>query len=172
MVTIRRKPMTKYVGPKRTRVAVDAKRRAAGQKAVARMRDWHDKHTTRCPVGSHDPSTRQGVPWEGHCAHSVACAYGRSSSGWNAIDGWYKTPAKYRHSGKKAKTAPRGAFQFWAGGSQGYGHVTLANGRGHCWGVDLPDSGRIGLVATDEVARRWGLRYLGWIWPDQVAGWQ
>ena len=167
----RRRPMTKYVGPKRTRVAVNEQRRRAGQKAVERMRSWHDKHTSRCPVPAHDPVTRHGVAWEGHCAHSVACAYGRSASGWNAVDGWFKTDPKFRHAGKKAKTAPRGALVFWSGGSAGYGHVAIANGRGRVWGVDLPDNGRIGLVPTDEVARRWGLKFLGWIFADQVAGW-
>ena len=162
---------TVHVGPKRTRVAADKPRRERGKKAVARMRDWHAKHTSRCPVPSHDTISHNGVAWQGHCAHSVACAYGRVSSGWNAVDGWFKTPEKYRHSGKKAKVAPRGALVFWAGGSQGYGHVAIANGRGRVWGVDLPDNGRIGLVPTDEVARRWGLRFLGWVWPDEVVGW-
>jgi hypothetical protein len=167
---LRHKPMTTYVGPKRTRVATDPKRRARGQAAVERMRDWHNKRTARCPVGSHDRSGN-GVAWLGHCAHSVACAYKKSASGWNASQGWFTTPEKYRRTGRKSKTPPRGALVFWAGGSQGYGHVAVANGRGKVWGVDLPDSGHIGLIPIDEVARRWGLKYLGWIWPDQVAGW-
>jgi hypothetical protein len=153
---------TTYVGKKRTRVAVDRGRRKQGQKAVERMREWHRKATTKSPYG---------IAWLGHCAHSVAAAHGRSASGWNAVDGWFRTPAKYRHSGKNAKNAPRGALQFWSGGSQGYGHVTVANGRGKSWGVDLPVSGKIGMVPTGEIAARWGLRYLGWIWADEVAGW-
>ena len=162
--------MTKYVGSKRTRVAVDDVRRRKGQRAVERMRTWHNKQSSRCPTGWHDGSGK-GVPWLGHCAHSVACAYARSASNWNAIDGWFRTPEKYRHSGKNSKNAPRGALQFWSGGSQGYGHVTIANGRGKSWGVDLPDSGKIGLVPTEVVAAKWGLKYLGWIWADQVATW-
>ena len=162
MRLFQRGTMTRYVGKRRTRVAVDVKRRKDGQKAVERMRDWHKRDTTRSPYG---------IDWQGHCAHSVAAAHGRSASNWNAVDGWFKTPAKYRHSGKKAKTAPRGALVFWSGGSHGYGHVAVANGRGKVWGVDLPDNGRIGLVPTDEVARRWGLKFLGWIFADQVADW-
>lgn len=159
----RRRPMTRFVGPKRTRVATDPARRARGQKAVEKMRGWHRNAGPRCP---------HGTLWEGHCAHSVACAYGRYSSGWNAVDGWFGTQAKYRRNGKKAKTPPRGALVFWAGGSQGYGHVGVSNGRGKVWGVDLPVNGRIGLVDVDAPARVWGLRYLGWIWADQVAGWK
>lgn len=168
---LRRKPMTHVVGKKRTRVATDPKRRARGQKAVEKMRTARNNNSTRCPVGNHDTSGK-GVAWLGHCAHSVACVYGRFSSGWNAIDGWRNTPAKYRRTGKKSKNPPRGALVFWSGGSQGYGHVGVANGRGKFWGVDLPKSGHIGLVDIDEPARAWGLHYLGWIWPDQVAGWK
>lgn len=161
---------THYTGKKHTRVANDEKRRAAGKKAVARLRGWKNKQTSRCPVGNHDQSGR-GVAWLGHCAHSVACAYGRFASGWNAVDGWRDTPAKYRHDGKKKTDPPRGALVFWSGGSQGYGHVGVANGRGKFYGVDLPTSGRIGLVSIGTPAQQWGLTYLGWIWPDEVVGW-
>src|SRR5574343_384423 len=102
MKLLPRRRMSTYVGPKRTRVAVDPKRRARGQKAVERMRDWHNKQTHRCPVGSHD-SHGQGVTWLGHCAHSVACAYGKSASGWNAAAGWFATPERFRRTGKKSK---------------------------------------------------------------------
>lgn len=161
---------THYTKKKHTRVANDTKRRKAGKKAVATMRGWAEKKSGRCPVGSHDNSGK-GVPWLGHCAHSVACAYGRFASGWNAIDGWRGTPAKYQHAGRKAGDPPRGALVFWSGGSQGYGHVGVANGRGKFYGVDLPTSGRIGLVDIDRPRTQWGLTYLGWIWPDEVAGW-
>ena len=169
-LTRKPKAMTTVVGKKRTRVARDAKRRKQGNAAVAKMRGWHEKNTSRCPVGSHD-SSGKGVAWLGHCAHSVACAYGRFSSGWNAIDGWFGTAEKYRRTGAKKANPPRGALVFWAGGSQGYGHVGIANGRGKFWGVDLPTSGKIGLVGIDVPAQQWGLRYLGWIWFDEVAGW-
>ena len=170
MKTRKRRPMTHIVGRKRTRVSVNPVRRKRGQRAVEKMREWHNRQTFRCPVGSHDPSG-QGVAWLGHCAHSVACAYGRASSGWNAIDGWRNTSPKFRHTGRRAHNPPRGALVFWSGGSHGMGHVGVANGRGRFWGVDLPVSGHIGLADIGDPARRWGLVYLGWIWPDQVAGW-
>lgn len=158
----RRAPMTHVVGRKRTRVAVSPLRRKRGQAAVERMRGWHDHQTVRCP---------HGTDWLGNCAHSVACAFNRYASGWNAVDGWRQTPAKYRHTGRKSTMPPRGALVFWSGGSHGYGHVGVANGRGRFWGVDLPVSGHIGLADIGEPARRWGLSYLGWCWADQVAGW-
>lgn len=153
-----------------TRVAVRVKRRLRARRAVAFMRKQTNSKTYRCPVKWHDDKG-QGVPWLGHCAHSVACAHGRSFSGWNAIDGWTQTPSKYRHSGKNRLDPPRGALVFWAGGSHGYGHVGISNGRGRFYGVDLPVSGRIGLERIGAPVSAWNLRYLGWIWPDKVVGW-
>ena len=145
-----------------TRVATTRRRRRLANHAVTRMRAWHDKATTVSPYG---------IPWKGHCAHSVAAGYGKQASGWDAIDGWRHTPEQYRHHGRNKARPPRGALCYWAGGSGGYGHVAISNGRGKVWGVDLPVDGRIGLVPVGEVHQRWGLTYLGWIWATDVAGW-
>lgn len=155
--------MTKYVGKRRTRVAVNEKRRREGQRAVERMRKWRASGSTKSPVG---------MSWLGHCAHAVAQAHGHYASVWpSAVNGWFWTPEKYRHNGKKAKVPPRGALVFYSGGSNGHGHVGVANGRGEVWQVDIDKPGHIGIADVDEPVRKWGLKYLGWIWADQVASW-
>ena len=146
----------------KTRVSRWLKRRTAANKAIAYLRGESRKRSTRC---------RHGTLWRGHCAHSVACAYGRYASGWDAYQGFALTPARFRRDGRKKYTAPRGALVFWKGGSQGYGHVGVSNGRGRFWGVDMPEGGYVGLARIRDVEEKWGLRFVGWVWPDQVAGW-
>lgn len=145
-----------------TRVAVWLKRRVAANKAIDYLRRESRMGTLRC---------RHGIIWKGHCAHSVACAYGKYASGWDAYQGFSLTAPKYRKNGKKRYTAPRGALVFWRGGSAGYGHVGVSNGRGRFWGVDFPKMFHVGLGRIEDVERVWGLEYVGWVWPDEVAGW-
>lgn len=143
-----------------TRVAVSAKRKVRARKAVKFMRTQHKKGTTKCP---------HGYGWQGHCAHSVACAYGKFASGWDAYEGWTLTNPRVRHTGRHKYNPPRGAICFYRGGQ--YGHVVISNGRGKVWGVDLPVTNRIGLVSVKTPEALWGQEYLGWVWPDEVAGW-
>ena len=145
-----------------TRVARWWKRRRKANKAISYLRTESRMGTWRC---------RHGIAWKGHCAHSVACAHNRLASGWDAYEGFTLTPVKWRRNGKKKYRAPRGALVFWRGGSAGYGHVGVSNGRGRFWGVDLPISGHVGISRIGDVERKWGLEYVGWVWPDQVAGW-
>lgn len=150
------------VSARDTRVSKLLRRRARANKAIAYLRDHHRRRSLTC---------RHGTPWHYHCAHSVACAYGKLASGWDAYQGFVLTPPKYRRDGRKRYYAPRGALVFWKGGSQGYGHVGISNGRGRFWGVDLPESFHVGLAEIRDVEEKWGMRYVGWVWPDQVAGW-
>lgn len=145
-----------------TRVATGARRRRAGSKAVAFLRKQSKIKSWKC---SH------GWAWKGHCAHTVACAYGRSYSGWDAYEGWTKTLDKHRRDGRKMTDPPRGALCFWEGGSQGYGHVAVSNGRKMIWTNDAPVSGKVGKVPLGYPRSQWGLHYKGWVWPDEVAGW-
>lgn len=143
-----------------TRVATDPKRRTKANQAVAFLRDQKRKGTLKC---------RHGFDWQGHCAHVVACAYGRSYSGWNAFQGWLATAEKFRRDGRNMDNPPRGALCFWKGGK--YGHVAISNGRGKIWGNDAPTNRYIGLVPIGWFASHWGYTYVGWVWPDEVAGW-
>ena len=164
------KPTTKMV--KRptgyTRVAVSKTRREAAKKAIAFLRRQHETGTLRCPTGTHD-SSGTGVAWQGHCAHTVACAYGRFASGWDAWQGWVTTAERYQRDGRQKDNPPRGALVFFVGGR--YGHVAIANGRGKIWGNDAPVHGRIGLVPVGWITSHWGYELVGWVWPDEVAGW-
>lgn len=148
-----------------TRVARSVKRRRAATKAVRFMREQHRRGTIRCP---------HGYAWHGHCAHSVACAYGRFASGWDAYQGYRLTPPKHRRDGSKRYDIPRGAFGFFKVPSDpgAYGHVVIGNGRGgKCWGVDRPINGRIGMDTVRGIEAAWGMTYVGWVWPDQAHGW-
>ena len=159
------------VNKRGTRVSQYLRRRKAANKAIAYLRDHSKRETYKC---------RHNTPWHYHCAHSVACAYGRVASGWDAYQGFALTPPKYRRDGRKRYTAPRGALVFWqspgpdgkyGSGDDGYGHVGISNGRGRFWGVDLPRNFYVGLSRIRDVEEKWGMRYVGWVWPDQVAGW-
>lgn len=145
-----------------TRVSRWWKRRRRANKAIAYLRNESRKESLRC---------RHGTPWKGHCAHSVACAHGRLASGWDAYQGFVLTPPKYRRSGRKRYYAPRGALPFWKSPRGGYGHVGVSNGRGRFWGVDYPRNFYVGLGRIEDIEKKWGLEYVGWVWPDQVAGW-
>lgn len=158
-----RKPETKIVGKRRTRVAVNEQRRAKGQKAVERMRAWHKNGSTKSPVG---------MAWLGHCAHAVAQAHGHYASIWpSAQKGWDWTHPSKRHSGKKMKNPPRGSLVFYRGGRKGYGHVGVANGRGKVWQVDINENNKIGLADIDAPVKKWGMTLLGWVWADEVSSW-
>lgn len=145
-----------------TRLSHFLKRRRRANAAIKVLREASRAGSLRC---------RHGYPWHYHCAHSVACAHGRFASGWDAYKGFVLTPVKYRRNGKKKYKAPRGALVFWEGGSEGYGHVGVSNGRGKFWGVDLPVNFKVGLSHIRDVEQKWGMRYAGWVWPDQVFGW-
>ena len=167
------KPTTKMVKTKHgdTRVAVDKERRKDANRAIKFLRDQKKRGTTKC---------HHNFTWLRHCAHTVACAYGAKSganvspgggaySGWDAWEGWVKTAEKYRRDGRKMDNPPRGALLFFRGGQ--YGHVAISNGRRKAWGNDAPNSGKIGLVPLGWFTTHWGYSYVGWVWPDEVAGW-
>ena len=145
-----------------TRVATNVRRRRQGNKAVRFLKRQHDIKSWQCP---------HGYAWKNHCAHTVACAYGRSYSGWDAYEGWERTVKEHQRHGQKMANSPRGALEFWKGGSAGYGHVAVSNGREKIWSNDAPVSGRVGLVPHGYPSSQWGLQYVGWVWPDEVAGW-
>lgn len=145
-----------------TRLATDVRRRRRANKAIKFLKRQRDIKSWKCP---------HGWAWKQHCAHTVACAHGRSYSGWDAYQGWELTVDKFRRDGRQMSDPPRGAFTFWRGGSKGYGHVAFSNGRKMIWTNDAPVDGKIGLVPLDWPQSRWGLQYVGWVWPDEVAGW-
>jgi hypothetical protein len=116
-----------------------------------------------------DPDTcPHGKPVIGQCGHFTACNYGFLNLGCNAIDGWKGAPKKYRHHGiDKMKQAPAGALVFWSGGSEGFGHVGISDGKGHIFGTDLPTTNHFGKFAIDQVVAAFGNQHepAGWTFP-------
>lgn len=145
-----------------TRVATGIRRRRRANRAIDFLQRQHRTGSWQCP---------HGMAWRQHCAHTVACAHGKVASGWDAYQGWEKTVDKYRRNGRNMGDPPRGALTFYKGGAAGYGHVAVSNGRQKIWTNDAPVTGKIGLVPLAYPRSQWQLQYVGWIWPDEVAGW-
>lgn len=104
----------------------------------------------------HDSGADVGL---GQCLHTCRTAWGLSGGEPDAATQWAHTDKAHRHSGP----APLGAPVFWTGGTHGYGHVALSDGRGNVWSTDLPIPERVGLVPVGEVARAWpGHVLVGW----------
>lgn len=96
------------------------------------------------------------------CMHTVGVWYGLAYSGWPlAYNGWYGTPAPYRHAGDY--NAPPGALYYWEGGSAG--HVALSTGSGYCVSTDWPVTRRVGQTKASTITSTWNKPYLGWTMP-------
>lgn len=100
----------------------------------------------------------------GMCGQFCAAMYGYDSSGYaSAYVQWQQTPPALRHPG--TSDAPAGALYYWSGGPSGHGHVTVADGTGSCWSIDILGAGTVGRVPVTQISQQWGLPYLGWAYP-------
>jgi hypothetical protein len=102
----------------------------------------------------------------GFCKREVrevlSLAVGRvipSRSG-DAADCWAN--ARHKHHTDDPESIPRGVPVFWLGGSQGHGHVSLSTGNAGHWSTDLLRPGWFDRTGIRLVARKWGLRLVGW----------
>lgn len=85
----------------------------------------------------------------------------------DAEDGWKAAAAR----GRVVKASeigsyddiPAGVALYWAGGSRDNGHAAVSAGDGYTYSTDLPTSGRVGRVKISEIARRWGMLFLGYV---------
>src|SRR5580765_8533973 len=76
------------------------------------------------------------------CGQFCAAMYGYGASGYaSALVQWQQAPDGVRHPG--ATDAPPGALVFWGGGSQGHGHVAIADGLGSCFSIDISGPGTV-----------------------------
>jgi hypothetical protein len=104
----------------------------------------------------HTDNVNVGV---GECLHTCRTAWGLPGGSPSAAAQWESIPASHKHSGP----APLGAPIFWTGGSEGFGHIALSNGKGSVWSTDLPVNAHVGLVSVDQVIRSWpNHRLAGW----------
>jgi hypothetical protein len=100
----------------------------------------------------------------GMCGQFCAAMYGYGASGYvDAVAQWQQTPSTLRHA--SLADAPAGGLLFWGGGSQGHGHVAIADGQGSCWSIDIGGPGTVSRVTAGTINARWGLPFLGWTAP-------
>lgn len=101
---------------------------------------------------------------QGMCGQFCAAMFGYGFSGYrDAVTQWQQTPGTLRHPA--AADAPPGCLLYWGGGSQGHGHVAIADGFGGCWSIDISGPGTVTHVQAGTISARWGLPYLGWAVP-------
>lgn len=75
----------------------------------------------------------------GLCKRKTREAYAVPSDGSNdATEAWGRVDHRLNVPGDKA---PRGALLWWTGGSEGHGHVAIADGKGGVWSVDVKRTG-------------------------------
>lgn len=91
----------------------------------------------------------------GQCLAYVRTWLGINSEQPDAISCWVN--AWGRHPGE---IGPRGAPMFYAGGTNGHGHVTLSMGRAERT-TDRP-IGYVDTIPHSYIPQVWGMTYLGW----------
>jgi len=99
-----------------------------------------------------------GVNKPGYCLQHCRIWAGVAAQHGTAAVAWAAALRK-----QYDRNPPRGAFVFWTGGSQGYGHIVISLGGGL---VRSTDAGGTGRVATRTIA------WFDSNWPSQnYAGW-
>ena len=98
-------------------------------------------------------ATSGAVYPEGNCLGFVRDAYSTGTFGSNAA-------AQYAATRLRGTTspAPFGTLLWWTGGTHGYGHVALSDGKGNCYSTDFGadryyGDGRVRLIPIEAVAR-------------------
>lgn len=102
-----------------------------------------------------------GKPFKvGMCKQRTRMAYGVPSDGSNdATEAFGRTKHRLTVTGAKA---PRGALLWWTGGSEGHGHVAIADGKGGVWSVDIKRDGFWDHVPFGQIAKSFpSLRFAG-----------
>lgn len=94
----------------------------------------------------------------GLCLQRVRILYGVAAKYPDAAKAWHYTVHKHTDG----SVPPRGALVWWTGGSADHGHVALSTGGGWCWSTDIKRPGYFDLVPTADIARKWGMKYVGW----------
>lgn len=104
--------------------------------------------------------SKSGPPFRvGLCLQRCRLVYGIPARDQSASEAWSR--AKYRHT--EGGHSPAGAFEFWTGGSKGYGHIAISAGGGWCWSTDIERRGYFDLVPTSVISQKWrNQKYVGW----------
>lgn len=89
----------------------------------------------------------------GRCKAETRELYNVDSDGArSAAAAWLRTDDRIKVAGDKA---PRGALVWWRGGSDGNGHVAIADGHGYVWSVDIKRPGRWDRVPFATIGATW-----------------
>lgn len=89
------------------------------------------------------------------CKMRTRIAYGVPSDGsQDATEARSRTKVRLDCLGTEA---PRGALLWWTGGSQGHGHVAIADGKGGVWSVDIKRHGYWDHVPFQTIHDSWPL---------------
>lgn len=119
---------------------------------------------TRTPDQAIDHCSRQskGGPAfaVGTCKKQCRLAYAVPSDGTgSAAEAWRQTDYRLNVAGDQA---PRGALLWWTGGSNDYGHVAIADGKGGVWSTDILRNGYFDHVPFAKIGSKWpSLRFVG-----------
>lgn len=98
-----------------------------------------------------------------HCLLNVRQAYGIAGKYPTAYAAWLGAGGHDGANTHYALTPVRGSVVFWSGGSSGAGHVAIVEDSTHCWTTDWNGKrGQWTLIKISDVARVWGLHYVGW----------
>lgn len=99
----------------------------------------------------------------GHCLLNVVDAFDAPHGVADAYHSWIAAggsngPNTHTNAGDPPVNVPI----YWSGGSHGYGHIAISDGKGYCWSTDLPTHGKFTRVKISTIRAKWGLTYLGW----------
>ncbi|MDQ1103893.1 hypothetical protein [Nocardioides zeae] len=118
--------------------------------AIEWGRSWVDS-TRRAP-------TKDGT-WLAWCLVFVRSCFGIDAAYTSAIKAW--AGAERRHVTSRAESIPAGVPVFWRTPGP-HGHVALSLGNGYVLSNDILRRGKIDVVHSDVITKRWGATLLGW----------
>lgn len=93
--------------------------------------------------------------WNQQCQRFVRTAIGAGGGARSASIAW--SEADYKHAGDR--NPPAGALVYWTGGSKGFGHAAISDGKGNIYTTHV--GGRVRLMPLSSLDGG-KLRYEGW----------
>lgn len=116
----------------------------------------HPVQAARRLAGSPTPTSEVGM-----CLRETRECFNVGRAAEDAIGAWRM--AKRKHPTTNVDEIPGAVPIYWAGGSEGHGHVGIkAFRRGYCWSMDIRRPGYWDRVPISEIHDKWGLTFLGW----------
>lgn len=100
----------------------------------------------------------------GSCLQAVRTAFDLAANGHEptASSAWTYEGGAAGLNTHTVIAAPANVPVFWTGGSHGYGHVAISDGKGNVWSTDVKRVGQFDLVPISWITTHWGLKLAGW----------